>query len=478
MDPITKFLEKISYKFPNGYPDMNNEQDILLIENELNKLGINLNEASLNYNELKKPFVSKSSSSSQYNDRGEKFLDKILNGEEFELQNGSLIKIDKEKSQKAIDLLKNKNYEALGGANKIFITTSGEALSLPKFKKTSEFGSSSGQGGGTVNTAIAESSQCIFNALAYYVVDEISDETLTPENYKKAYSYCDVTNSLEEIVEFSQDKSWRNTFILTAQKLKQTLPNNNFTFHRGSTFTNSIYNAYKLSMKKEDNNMQSDKWNPSDIWMVDKSVLGYEFPDTLEELNADLLNLFTEEKLIGVSLKKLGGSANLSYYNITSQDIKGYTIEKISAIPSNKGGQVEYNGGKIYFRTFNFADNFAGEILGKTAAHGKIGTGPLNNILKYNNRPQFPNNKELRKNLENNDSDTLKIFSENFEKINGKTENFLELIKEKNIDWKFSKYLALHICAQIQDNGEELLSDILRYSTSSTKQSSVFIKIS
>lgn len=35
MDPITKFLYNISYKFPKGYPDINDEQDILLLENIL-----------------------------------------------------------------------------------------------------------------------------------------------------------------------------------------------------------------------------------------------------------------------------------------------------------------------------------------------------------------------------------------------------------------------------------------------------------
>jgi hypothetical protein len=48
MDNITKFLNKIAYKFPKGYPDMNDEQDVLLLENELNKLGFSLNENNFN----------------------------------------------------------------------------------------------------------------------------------------------------------------------------------------------------------------------------------------------------------------------------------------------------------------------------------------------------------------------------------------------------------------------------------------------
>lgn len=41
MDTLDIFLKKYSYKFPKGYPDMNDEQDILLMEGILSELGIN-----------------------------------------------------------------------------------------------------------------------------------------------------------------------------------------------------------------------------------------------------------------------------------------------------------------------------------------------------------------------------------------------------------------------------------------------------
>jgi hypothetical protein len=44
MDTITKFLNNISYKFPKGYPDINDPNDFLILENELKSLGINLDE--------------------------------------------------------------------------------------------------------------------------------------------------------------------------------------------------------------------------------------------------------------------------------------------------------------------------------------------------------------------------------------------------------------------------------------------------
>jgi len=49
MDIFDKFFKKFSYKFPKGYPDMNNEQDVVLLESILKELGvdININESNL-----------------------------------------------------------------------------------------------------------------------------------------------------------------------------------------------------------------------------------------------------------------------------------------------------------------------------------------------------------------------------------------------------------------------------------------------
>ena len=52
MDTFDKFLNKYSYKFDKGYPDMNNEQDVLLMEGLLSELGIDLNETKKPYTEI------------------------------------------------------------------------------------------------------------------------------------------------------------------------------------------------------------------------------------------------------------------------------------------------------------------------------------------------------------------------------------------------------------------------------------------
>jgi hypothetical protein len=41
MGVLDKFLRSVAYKFPKGYPDMNDKQDVILMENILSKLNIN-----------------------------------------------------------------------------------------------------------------------------------------------------------------------------------------------------------------------------------------------------------------------------------------------------------------------------------------------------------------------------------------------------------------------------------------------------
>ena len=59
MNPFNIFFKKYAYKFPKGYPDMNNEQDILLLESILlNEFGINLNEMKRSYSEIIKTLLA------------------------------------------------------------------------------------------------------------------------------------------------------------------------------------------------------------------------------------------------------------------------------------------------------------------------------------------------------------------------------------------------------------------------------------
>ena len=135
--------------------------------------------------QLQKPYHSNHELYGLYQDRGERFLEKIEKQEPFELTDGSSVTIDI--SSPGIDFLKTKQYNQLGGGKKLFKTEIGD-LPLSKFAKTAEFGSSSGQGGGSKNTAIQESTQCVFNAMVYSLKQTYIDvEDITEENISSSY---------------------------------------------------------------------------------------------------------------------------------------------------------------------------------------------------------------------------------------------------------------------------------------------------
>jgi 6-pyruvoyl-tetrahydropterin synthase len=56
MDILEQFLHSIAYKFPKGYPDMKNEQDILILENEFKKIGVDLEELKLTKHYIDRKF--------------------------------------------------------------------------------------------------------------------------------------------------------------------------------------------------------------------------------------------------------------------------------------------------------------------------------------------------------------------------------------------------------------------------------------
>ena len=71
MDSLDLFFKKYSYKFPKGYPDLNDEQDINILANLLENLGVKLNEVEETQNF--ESFIKNKSSSIL-----PEFIDKII----------------------------------------------------------------------------------------------------------------------------------------------------------------------------------------------------------------------------------------------------------------------------------------------------------------------------------------------------------------------------------------------------------------
>jgi hypothetical protein len=147
MDAIDKFLNLNSHKFPKGYPDMNVQKDVQLLESLLLEVGINLQELkfnTLNFAEVTKPGRN----------RLPKIAKKIEDKSPFDLIDGSkrvLSFID----DKFKDLFEDQNYEEIKKITGIkinkyplFKDDNGNQFCLPDIIKNGEFGGK-GQGSGT-----------------------------------------------------------------------------------------------------------------------------------------------------------------------------------------------------------------------------------------------------------------------------------------------------------------------------------------
>ena len=146
MDVLEKFLRKVSYKFPKGYPDITDNQDMILLENILNNL---LKEEvqfrPLEYGELKK-------SGREY--RISTIYNKIQDKKPFVTTTGEVIL--QFNNPEHAEVFKNEDKEGiktLGGRNvnifPFFKDNKDKTYGLRDLLKTTEFGGK-GSGSGTV----------------------------------------------------------------------------------------------------------------------------------------------------------------------------------------------------------------------------------------------------------------------------------------------------------------------------------------
>lgn len=234
-----------------------------------------------------------------------------------------------------------------------------------------------GSGAGAEATKLTESAQCLYLAATYYGKDYSAAEL------KKAAQHIDVDETLENMLT-KLDDTWVDSCVLTA-KLLHTKHKGTYTFHRGSSWVKQLETRWGVLNKTEDVFANLNKWSPADIYMLTSKGQKEDFSgcNSLAELNSLMRSLFASGDVIGVSLKKVSGSASYSIKNLTNDratyEFKELTIGKRGFFQSNDG-YLMFDGGSIQFRTFG--TTWQGEIKGKNANMGKISGGPLASIMK------------------------------------------------------------------------------------------------
>lgn len=148
MDVLDKFFRKFSYKFPKGYPDINDAQDMLMLEGMLKEMGVDLIfEKQLTWGDL--------STASRKYARLNVIDDNIKKGIPFKLEDGTETSL-KYTDDSYSELFVNQeiaNIKKVGGDRinqfTFFKTPSGKEIGFSAITKTKDLG---GTGGSKADT--------------------------------------------------------------------------------------------------------------------------------------------------------------------------------------------------------------------------------------------------------------------------------------------------------------------------------------
>ena len=380
--------------------------------------------------------------------------------------------------------------------------------------------SAGGSGGGAAKTKIQEVGQALFTAIRYIKGHELEchpsniSKCLTTADYEKGMELVDCNNevSIEEIEGLEQ--SWKDAFILGANRIAKEVQGSGWEFVRGDRLIEGAisraFNRVKKNSPKTPVN--EDKWNPSDIWMVKSSdknniVAKLDGEETIDCLNDYLAIAFKQDKLIGLSLKKLGPSARWTIMNEPNAKqldkaqkvryIKNRTLSELTAF-SGMDAYFVYtpSGGKTKdsFQARNFGGKNKGdwklELKGEFAAQGKIQGDVMRKLLTSIglSPPHEANFNDCKPDVTPKTKFT-KITNDIYDKMNALSskpkgwdaKNAKKEIRSKDASWRYSKLSGLLFLEWMNSlkpsEANKAMKEMYLYASSQTDKSSVYYKL-
>jgi len=364
---------------------------------------------------------------------------------------------------------------------------------------------SKGSGGGAAATAIQEAAQCVYAAMRYYCGDK---EIYTEEDLRCGMDNVDVGGTkLEDIM--GLPKEWKEGSVNGANEIFEKVGGSGYTFVRGDRILDdgAIKKAFGR-VKGQTNLSSEDKWNPADIWMAKKSEVDaikkhLDGENTIDCLNNALLQRFNDGSLIGISLKKIEGTAKMDVKNNQPAAVRKANekakFEKYDlTFLSSMDVYLYYGSGQFEkFQARNFGGSSKGdwklELKGKSAAQGKIQGAVVIELLKnagFSNISQFkiptwsestPGTGAAQKKITNEIYDLLKEYNaDKFDKSAKAEANNKAEIATQDKSWRYSKLAGLrfldwlkHTCS----DKDMAMKEIYLYASSQSDKSSVYYKL-
>jgi len=263
--------------------------------------------------------------------------------------------------------------------------------------KTTELGSTGGSGAGAENTDLFEGAACWVGAFRYSLNGPIQDDyTCTLEDFRSVRNHVETKESMQDIHEYLMDNpDWMQSSIRTANALYADMRYRNTSFHwyHGNDFVQAINDHWKVVNDREEKPFADvNKWTPADIWLCDCSISSpvTTFEEYFAGWNSLLMELVTQKKLIGVSLKKV--TANTARLERTNMGEARPRKSFVSCGANSMFGSIDTyfdgQGFKMQMRdTSGKGNTWQGEIVGGSAfgagaKGGRVGGGVLDKILE------------------------------------------------------------------------------------------------
>lgn len=440
--------------------------------------------------ELKKPATGGPNAGTA---RAEILANKIRKQEPLTLaKGGEFLVVDVQAGLASIEQFKKD-----GKAFKL-IGKNGSEIKVSDLLKTPEFGGGAGAGGGTASTAIGESAQCVWMAAMLDIGHAMPIESFTDEVLTKAFKKVSVgKTSLKEILAI--DESWKISSYITSQyAIQNRIIERNMTFHRDDKLMKEVYSAKNTAFKNNGfKPLPDDKWNPGDIWVADTDFKLDEIATTtVEDLNDDILDLYLQKRLVGISLKKVAKAAKGVEKNVErppeTEDYK-YSAGHIKALKrgewyTTKANYITHRDGQLDIRANSAFGSHKVEIKGKGARGGGASWGVMSDAAKRIYKKQLPKNSAMKKEAQliaKGDKKAIANFTKMLQTVDKKiteeeVKTELKTLGKNSAIWIHGKLGGLYVINLIAKGGikaNKFITQLINYAGSSTSDSSSYIII-
>jgi len=304
---------------------------------------------------------------------------------------------------------------------------------------------------------------------------------------------------------------WLESSIIHGEFLakKYSLNGGYFFLQRGgrgkAAWVDRLYKRFAVLKKKLGVNLNADKWDPADMWIVHNDCLKDDFTSyiSLKELNAYLVKKFVEKKIIGVSLKKCKKGKAVKHFieNVSSEprEIKNVKVNRGKVLTKYSNITFDLVKGTGSFTNFDMAirpftnEESSGELKGSGSLAGKVGITEINRLLKEVDIQEIERKPILVDMYKNKNTKFFELFFQRFKppgSDNNKLNKVDDLINEvtklgDDVEgYYMGKFQAVSLCyifdtvIKKEKIRNEVMMGMYAYASSTTELSGPFIKIS